>query len=181
MELTRRDAVTALAAAATGSLAGCNAPTNRIDATGRDTETAAVDDHEVATLVAIAEVVYPSPVTGVEEFVRTYSVRRIRDDDAYAAGVAEAVDALDEYTAAFDDADYVALDADRRLEVLDVMSVDVVDPDPDGTRPQRVRHYLVNELLYAFYTSPTGARLAGLENPPGHPGGTQSYQEGPDE
>jgi hypothetical protein len=42
-----------------------------------------------------------------------------------------------------------------------------------------VRHLVVNDLLYALYASPTGARLAGLENPPGHPGGIESYREGP--
>jgi hypothetical protein len=42
-----------------------------------------------------------------------------------------------------------------------------------------VRYYVVDELLYAFYASPVGGGMAGIENPPGYPGGTESYQEGP--
>ncbi|MFC7137904.1 gluconate 2-dehydrogenase subunit 3 family protein [Halobaculum litoreum] len=105
---------------------------------------------------------------------------RLDADEEYAAGVAEAIAGLDDYARSVFGDRYAALDAADRLEALDVLSVDVVDPDPEGTRAQRVRHYVVNELLYAFYTSPTGASLAGLENPPGYPGGTRSYREGPD-
>jgi hypothetical protein len=54
------------------------------------------------------------------------------------------------------------------------------DPDPDGTDAGRVRYYVVNELLYALYASPTGGELVGIENPRGYPGGTASYRRGPD-
>jgi hypothetical protein len=60
------------------------------------------------------------------------------------------------------------------------MGVDLVDPDPDGFSAERVRFYLVNELLYALYSSPTGGTLLGLENPQGYPGGSESYQQGPE-
>ncbi|MEA5408870.1 hypothetical protein VB773_15715 [Haloarculaceae archaeon H-GB2-1] len=53
------------------------------------------------------------------------------------------------------------------------------EPNPDGTTAERVRYYLVNEPLYALYASPTGGTLVGIENPQGHPGGTESYQRGP--
>ncbi|MDS0298941.1 gluconate 2-dehydrogenase subunit 3 family protein [Halogeometricum sp. S1BR25-6] len=180
MELTRRDALAALAAGGAGSLAGCAAPRASDDGTGeREGEAATVGDHEMETLVAVAEVVYPSTVDGVSEFVRTYTGGRVDGEDAYARGVAAAVESLDGYTEEFHGDRYAALPASTRREVLDYMSVDVVEPAPDGTAAQRVRYYVVNELLYAFYTSPTGAGLTGLENPPGHPGGTESYREGP--
>lgn len=193
MQLSRRDALAALSAAGVGSLAGCGAP---IASGGSDgdgaAETAdstedsdrsddAVGSHELATMVAVASAVYPSSVDGVDEFVRTYVGGRSDGDGTDAGGVAEAVTTLDEYTEGLYDAQYVDLSAEDRAEALSVMSVDDVDPDPHGTDPQRVRHYLVNELLFALYASPTGASLAGLENPPGHPGGVQSYREGPDE
>ncbi|MFC7068834.1 gluconate 2-dehydrogenase subunit 3 family protein [Halobaculum lipolyticum] len=182
MELSRRDALAALAAAGAGSIAGCGAPRAADAATGQSaggpTERA-VGETELATLVAVAEVVYPSVVDGVEGFVRTYTGGRVDGAGAYAAGVADAVAALDAYARDVSGGRFVDLDRETRRETLDVMSVDVVEPDPDGTDAQRVRHYVVNELLYAFYTSPTGAGLAGLENPPGHPGGTVSYREGP--
>ena len=68
--------------------------------------------------------------------------------------------------------------ADRDA-LLDQMSVDVADPDPDGVDRERVRYYVVNELLFALYATPTGGKLVGIENPQGYPGGTASYQRGP--
>ncbi|MFC7098937.1 gluconate 2-dehydrogenase subunit 3 family protein [Halobaculum marinum] len=184
MELSRRDALAALAAAGVagaGSLAGCSAPTADGAATSPPGDgESPVGEHELTTLVAVASVVYPSAVEGVEEFVATYTGGRVDGGDDYAAGVATAIADLDDYTRDLFGDEYAALDAERRLEALDVMSVDVVEPARHGTAAQRVRHYVVNELLYALYTSPTGAALAGLENPPGYPGGTRSYQEGPD-
>jgi hypothetical protein len=172
MKLSRRDALAALAAAGTGSLAGCAA----LDS---DDGADAIDTDKLETLMAVAETVYPSAVDGVESFVERYVDGRTRSDTDRATAVAEAVETLDEYARTFHDDRYANLSAETRREVLDHMSVDVVDPAPDGTDAERVRHYLVNELLYALYSSPTGASLAGLENPPGHPGGIQSYQEGP--
>jgi hypothetical protein len=63
--------------------------------------------------------------------------------------------------------------------VLDEMGVDTADPDPEGPDPARVRFYVVNDLLFALYASPTGGELVGIENPQGHPGGTDSYRRGP--
>jgi len=188
MQLSRRDALVALSTASVGSLAGCGAPvvgdgpddSEATDENERGVQGGgAVGEHELTTLVGVARTVYPSVVDGVDEFVRTYLDRRVAADGAYARGVAEAVATLDDYVEGLYETRYVDLSSADRAEALDVMSVDDVDPDPDGTDPQRVRHYLVNELLFALYASPTGASLAGLENPPGHPGGIQSYREGP--
>ncbi|MUV59538.1 gluconate 2-dehydrogenase subunit 3 family protein [Halobacterium sp. CBA1126] len=174
MELTRRDVLAALAAAGAAGAAGAGALT--LSERGDDDP---VGDHEVATLVAVADVVYPSAVDGVESFVEQYSVGRFEDRPEYAAGVADAVAALDEYTQHWDDADFVALDADARESTLSGMQVDTATPAPDGADRERVRYYLVNELLYALFSTPTGGKLAGIENPQGHPGGTASYQRGP--
>lgn len=172
MELTRRDTLAALSAVGVGSVAGCSAPT------GDDGETD-VDEHAVQTLVAVGETVYPSSVEGVDSFVREYTVTRVRGGAAYEAGVADAVARLDAYVEQFHDESYAALPVEERAAVLDRMGVDTAEPVPDGVDRERVRYYLVNELLYAFYSTPTGASLAGLENPPGHPGGTESYRRGP--
>lgn len=177
MELTRRDVLAALSAAGVGSLTGCSELLE--DVTG-GADGGPITDHEVSTLVALAEVVYPSSVTDVEEFVRDYSAVRVRDERTYARGVSDAVAALDDYVSEWHEEPYASLPADTRADLLGYMGVDTADPDPEGIASERVRYYLVNELLYAFYASPTGAGLAGLENPPGHPGGTQSYQQGPD-
>jgi hypothetical protein len=164
VRLTRRDALAALSAVAAGG-AGC------LDSGS------ALGDHERATLVAVAEVIYPSEVDGVASFVRDYAVGRAEDDPDHREGVEEAVTALDRQAEAFHDAPFSeAADPDG---VLRGMGVDGADPDPDGERRERVRYYLVNDLLYALYASPTGGELAGIENPQGHPGGVASYRHLP--
>lgn len=179
MELTRRDVLGALSAAGVGSVSGCSDLLDGGTIGEGPTDEDPITDHDVETLVALAEVVYPSGVTEIESFVRKYSVARVRDDRSYARGVSETVARLDDYVAEWHDDSYADLSASARMDVLEQMTVDTADPDPDGVAGERIRYYLVNELLYAFYASPTGAGLVGLENPPGHPGGTTSYQEGP--
>ncbi|NEU59019.1 gluconate 2-dehydrogenase subunit 3 family protein [Halorussus sp. MSC15.2] len=179
MELTRRDALAALAASGvavgTGAVVGTDS-----DGGLRNpfAETPSPEDR-MATLLAVAGVVYPSAVTGVEEFVRTYALGRTKDRADYREGMVEALSTLDEYARTWHGADFRGLDAETRESVLDQMGADTADPDPEGSDPARVRYYLVNELLYALYTSPTGGRLVGIENPQGHPGGTGSYRRGP--
>ncbi|WP_323676966.1 twin-arginine translocation signal domain-containing protein [Halorubellus sp. PRR65] len=175
MELTRRDAMGALAAA--GVVVGAGVVADRF--TGSEDDPPPFDGHALATTVAVGRAVYPSDLENVESFVRTYALSRSEDDDAYRAGMAAAVAALDEYTREWYDSDYVDLSAETAETVLYEMGVDVEDPDPEGVPAERVRYYLVNELLYALYTTDTGGRLVGLENPQGFPGGTDSYQRGP--
>ena len=172
MELTRRDALAALAAGGT-ALGGVAALRQR------EPDGEAVGEHETATLEAAARVLYPSAVSGVSEFVEGYATGRYRDRPEHARGVAEAVATLDEYAREWYDGAYRDLDAEVRDSLLSEMGLDVADPDPGGDDPERVRYYVVNELLYALYASPTGGRLVGIENPQGHPGGTESYQRGP--
>jgi hypothetical protein len=172
MELSRRDVVAALGAA--GVAAGAGALGSGL------LDGDPVEAHEVATLVAVAEVVYPSAVEGVESFVREYSLARVRDRPGHARGVADAVAALDDRGRDWFDGEFRHLDADARRTLLDQMCVDAADPDPAGDDRERVRYFVVNELLFALYTTPTGGRLAGIENPQGHPGGTDSYRRGPE-
>lgn len=172
MELTRRDVLAALAAAGAGVGGGAVLLS--------ESESDAIGDHEVETLVAVASVVYPNEVGGADSFARKYSVNRVRDRPEYAEGIADAVHALDDYAQAWHDDDFASLDRETRESALDGMDVDVADPVPGGTNRERVRYYLVNELLYALFTTPTGGELAGIENPQGHPGGTTTYQRGPE-
>lgn len=138
-----------------------------------------IGDRERATLVALARTVYPTAVDGVPSFVERYTVGRARERPAYARGVAEAAATLDDYATEFFGDRFAALAPATRDDLLREMAVDTVSPDPGGTDPQRVRYYLVNELLYALYTTPTGGELVGLENPQGYPGGIESYRRPP--
>lgn len=171
MELSRRDAVAALAAIGAG--AGGLAAVSRHrrpdgDASG-----------PVSAMVAAAEVCYPSEVEGVDTFVRAFLEGRL-DSEAHAAGVEEAVADLDRYARGWHDAPFADLSMADREDTLRSAGVDTADERPDGGAPERIRYYVVNELLLALYASPTGGELVGIENPQGHAGGLDTYQRGPD-
>ena len=178
MELTRRDVVAALAAA--GVAVGGATVGSFGDDEGEKGEDGPLGDDAVATLVAAAEVLYPSAVSAVPTFVERYARGRAADRAEHAAGTADAVAYLDEYAEAWHDAPFAALDPGTRATAFDRMGADTTDPDPEGSDTERVRYYVVNELLFALYASPTGGELVGQENPRGHPGGIDSYQRGPE-
>jgi len=171
-ELDRRDVLKALGAAGVTASAGAGL------LQWRDREP--TGDHERQTLHAVAETVYPSEVEGIEAFVDGFVSGRLEADSDRAAGIADAVGELDAYAREWEDAAFRELSPETRDETLRGMGVAAADPDPDGYPPERVRYYLVNELLYALYSSPTGGELVGVENPQGHPGGTSSYQQPPE-
>jgi hypothetical protein len=173
MELSRRDALAALGAAAAGGGAAAVA--------GEVRPPRAADRSEVPldTLVAAAEVLYPSAVEEHREFVETYVGGRVADRPAYRRGLADAAAEMDAAAREWEGAAFADLSPAARDRVLRELGLPTAEPDPDGPAPERIRYYVVNDLLYALYTSPTGGRLVGIENPPGHPGGTTSYQRGP--
>ncbi|AQL44372.1 hypothetical protein BV210_17345 [Halorientalis sp. IM1011] len=189
MELTRRDAVAALGAL--GVAGGAAALSQSDDGDGKtderattptesDDDRASLSDHDLTTAVAVAESIYPSAVENVEGFVTDFLRGRVADDPERATDIGETVDYLDGYVSTWYDVDaFVSLPPETRTEVFSDMNADTVDPEPDGGDVQRVRYYLINDLLFALYASPTGGELVGIENPQGHPGGTTSYQRGP--
>lgn len=181
MELTRRDALVALAAAggvgvAVGAGGSVDLPVGDGSETTADSSPTEPPAAVLETLTAAAEVLYPSQVEGHREFVETFVVGRIEGRESYAAGVAETATALNDLARNWQDAPFADLDAAVRDRLLRDLGVETADPDPDGPVSERVRYFVVDELLYAFYSSPTGGRLVGIENPIGHPGGHQSYQ-----
>jgi hypothetical protein len=170
VELTRRDALAALAVGA-GSTAGCvSTPDSNDDERLERT---------VESLVAAAEVVYPTDVEDPREFVETYVAGRIEGRPAYREGVEAAVAELDSLSETWYDASFSGLSPPQRDEVLRQSGADTAEADPGGGQAGQIRYYVVNELLYALFSSPAGGRLVGTENPVGHPGGIASYQRGP--
>ncbi len=180
--LTRRDALAALTAAGVAGAGSYALTRDSADggASPAPDESGPLGAHERETLTAVARVVYPEAVEGVEEFVRTYAAGRTGDRPERARAIADAVATLDERAGQRDGTPFADLSPGRRDELLSEMGVDVVDPDPDGIVAARIRYYVVNELLFALYASPTGGRLVGIENPQGHPGGIDSYRRGPE-
>ena len=178
-ELTRRDALAALTTV--GVAAGATALTWDSVVDAPEEQSVALTDHDRQLLDAIAEAVYPTAVSGISEFVETYVVGRVTDEPDRLASVVSGVRYVDRYAKEWYDTPYLDLSADRREAALKAMGAGVTDPDPNGSEVGQLRFYVINELLYALYTSPTGGKLLGLENPQGHPGGTDSYQHGPPE
>jgi hypothetical protein len=180
MELTRRDAVAALAAL--GGAGGAAFGYTRLHADSDGDRPAAEnlpgDDHVVETMVAVARVVYPSEVSGVVSFGTAFLDSRLDESD-HADGIRDAVAELDDRGESWHDGRVVDLPPETRGQLLRESGADTADEDPTGTTAERVRYFVVNELLLALYASPTGGELVGIENPQGHPGGTESYQQGP--
>jgi len=171
MQLTRRDAVSALTAlGASVAVAGCG-DTGSTQQSDADTEIR-------ETMVAAAEVVYPDEVTGIEAFVTTFLDSRLTGE-SHAAGVGDAVAAVNDRAESWYDDRFPALSAADRDSLLREVGADTAEPRREGSTAEEVRYYVVNELLLALYSSPTGGELVGLENPQGHAGGIDSYQRGP--
>jgi hypothetical protein len=184
MELTRRDAAAALAAiGATGGVAlgvrratddeGAEAAAPAWDGEGTP------DDEAVRTaMTALAEPLYPEAVSGIDAFVEAFLGGRL-DGSSHDAGVRAAVAEVESAARSWYGAPVADLPPDEREAVLRELGADTAEEDPTGTAAERVRYYVVNELLLALYASPTGGELVGIENPQGYAGGAESYQRGP--
>ncbi|MFC7203825.1 gluconate 2-dehydrogenase subunit 3 family protein [Haloferax namakaokahaiae] len=173
MRLTRRDALAVLAGL--GLVSGGAALVETFDPPTADGQRESANVDTVATMVAAGEVVYPNGVEGVDEFVETYVLGRASDDDR-ESGFSETAADLDAVARDWHDAPFAELDAETRDTLLRQLGTPTADPVPDGTLSERIRFHVVNELLYAFYASPTGGELVGIENPIGYGGGTESYR-----
>jgi len=186
MELTRRDAAAALAAVgATGGIAlatrhAGDGPNDdrRAGDTGDGDDQLPDEAAVTASMAGVATVLYPSEVDGVERFVDRFLDDRL-DGSGHAEGVREAIGELDGAARSWHGAPITELSEGDRDRLLREVGADTAEEDPGGTFAERVRYYVVNELLLALYASPTGGELVGLENPQGHPGGTESYRRGP--
>ena len=170
IELTRRDAVVALSASVlAGSAVTADQLTGRADVK--------VTDEEQRKLVSLAEVLYPSAVEPTSSFVETYVVGRYELSDEHINGLVEALETVEKTSKSETGVSFEALDRRSRDAVLRETGAQRARPDPDGTVAQKVRYYVVNELLYALYRTPVGGELVGNPNPAGFPGGVDTYQK----
>ncbi|WP_336022954.1 gluconate 2-dehydrogenase subunit 3 family protein [Halobellus salinisoli] len=187
MKLTRRDALAAVAAA--GATVGGGALAGRIEPPRADSDADAAPgpassaNPSLSTdlldlLDAVAEVLYPREASGRRAFVEEYALGRTEGRPIYRDGVREAAAQLDAVARDWHGDSYADLDAETRDTLLRRLGVETAEPDPEGPITDRIRFYLVDNLLFAFYASPAGGRLVGIENPIGYPGGIESYQRG---
>lgn len=143
-----------------------------------DPDGGAVSDTHVEVLGSVAEVIYPSAVTVDEEFIRTYVTGRSEDRPTYRTEVREGLERIQRAGTEWYGAEFVSLSPEIREDVLERIGVKRVPPRPGGRTPERIRYYIINDLLYALYTTPVGGALLGRSNPQGYPGGLESYQRG---
>lgn len=175
MRLTRRDAVAALV---TGGAAGAVAsvfPTDVVESARTD-RTPQFTDTDIRELAAVAEVVFPSAIEVTPEYVEGV-VSGLPADRR--RGLGSTLDRLERYMLDAYGTSLADLPVERRELVLRSLGVDRAGSSPDGSLPQRVRFYIVNQFLYALYTTPRGTGLVGIDNPVGYPGGYDSYQQPP--
>ncbi len=171
MELTRRDAIMAIG--------GMGAASAYIGMTVRG-DVADLEEAEiVALLVAAAEVLYPSQVEVTDAFVQTYVRGRRANRPDHLAGQAESLKELNTHAHHIGGRSFPALSERRRESVFRRLGVHRAPPVQGGTVQERMRYYVVNDLLYVLYSTPTGGRLLGCKNPPGHPGGLTAYRRRP--
>lgn len=171
MKLTRRDALLALSAG--GLAVGAESVANRAS----DVEQPGLTTTELDTLVALAEILYPTQVDPSAAFVETFVVERFSDR---RARLETAVESLRKVARRDTGRGFESLSPNRRESVLRATGADRAYPDPNGTRAQQLRYYLVNGLLFALYSTPHGAELVGSTNPRGYPGGQEAYQRRPE-
>lgn len=172
MELTRRDALVVL-----GGITGGAAVVGTVRETFDDFDEDGVTDR----LHAVAEAIYPPAVDVDRGFVSTYVVGRLGGRERYAREQSEALETLDDHARRRTGRSIPALTPSRRRTVLTNMGVHVAHANPEGTVQERVRYYVVDDLLYVLFSTPVGGKLVGCENPPGYPGGVDAYQRGPGE
>lgn len=176
MELTRRDALIALGSGLSISafIAGRKIKEkNNIDIKKIDGFT----EHKQETLIAIAKIVYPTSLSGINEFVKTYSIGKMSNRPEYRTSIINSINLIDRLSEEWYDKKYINLDKKNQESVLREIGSDTAEPKKSGSPAERIRYYIINELLYALYTTPKGGRLVGIENPQGYPGGLETYQK----
>lgn len=191
MELTRRDVIAALTAAGISAGAGAmsleltdfggssgKSASNTVSPVTKQgsTATEGLSEAVIDLLDAVAAVIYPNAVENRREFVARYTQARTANRPAYREGMVDAAVELDAVARDWHGTPYAAVSSSTADTLLDNLGVDTADPIDDGTISEQIRFYLIDDLLYALYTTPTGGRLVGIENPVGHPGGIKSYQ-----
>ncbi|MDS0257788.1 gluconate 2-dehydrogenase subunit 3 family protein [Haloarcula sp. S1CR25-12] len=177
MKLTRRDAIGALSTAGIAAVAGCESLGGDRTDTESGTKTAAgtPGDGEMGSdsgaMMALAEALYPSDAEVTEEYLGTYLYGRMVDEESYRTEVQAGVDTLDRLARDAHESRFAELSGGERVGLIEDTDLRTGDSVPDGTDIQRANYYLVDELLFAFYASPTGGERVGNPNPRGWPGG----------
>lgn len=165
---TRRDMLSAVAIGTVGGVLLASVPIQRDHDRPRERDTSALRDDELSTVAGVADVVYPTSVSISTEFLLGYA-RRL--DPSRMAEFRAVLRELNRESRVVFGMDFGDASDDEREALLRALGVDSTYPRPDGTLAGRIRYHVVNGLLYALFTTPSGTQLVGVDNPKGHPGG----------
>lgn len=169
MKLTRRHAILAAAG---------------VSAAGLGTyELAAADEvsdgpftqRERAMLVTVAEAVYPWELAAAADVLVPYFTRL---DDRRTAATRRTLAEFDRLAQSAFGVPLETLSAEEGRTLLRTLGSDRIQSSPTGTLAERVRFHLVNSILFALMTHPSGTAPFDIDNPVGYPGGFASYTEG---
>jgi len=178
---TRRDTLLSLGGVTVGAAIygyGVRPLTTNAGNEGDEPDASVSSDH-VETMTALAEAVYPTAVSIDESYIANRVFGRTEPQPGHMDEVYASLDNLEDYARARFGDPIPALSPKRRRAVLRSMGVTESHPKPDGTLAERVRFYVLNDLIYVLFTSPISSDLTGIENPPGHPGGREAYRRAP--
>lgn len=181
--LTRRGFFTALGGtglAATSYGYGIDSGRSLTAATKTQSGSHPASQYHIDVMTAIARAVYPSAVSVDSSFIESRVFGRVEPKTDHFENLVAAIEAVDSHARARFGGGVTDISAARRRRVLQSMGVTTVHPTADGTTAERIRFYLLNDLLYALFTSSVGGELMGIDNPPGYPGGREAYRRGPD-
>jgi len=173
MKLSRRDALVVFAGG------GLVASTALDSALGPERDTTITDRH-VDDLVDICRILYPSSIEPSRDFVETFVVGRYRGREEHLLGLVDSLGEIRTASKRETGRSFSELPRSQQETVLRATGADRAYPDPDGAIAQQIRHYVIDDLLYAFYKTPAGGKLVGNANPTGYPGGTDAYQQSPE-
>ena len=172
IKLTKRDALAALAGL--GMAIGLVQHRTHVHSLEED-----IDQEDIQNLLAVCDVIFPRQVETTPEFVKTFVIGRIKFRPNYQKNLRASVSRINQVSNQKYGKDFYSLLFKTREKIFREMALDQVSPDPDGPMPNKVRYYVINELLFALYTSPIGGQLLGNENPIGYAGGLDAYQQAP--
>jgi hypothetical protein len=123
------------------------------------------------TLVGVADVLYPSEVEPTEDFIETFMFGRITDEEDHRERLTAGIETLNTLADEEFGSPFMALGTDERVALFEETELRSGESVHDGTDIEQLNYHILDELLFAFYSSPKGGELVGNPNPRGFPGG----------
>lgn len=169
MNLSRREALLGLLGVSTGvSLSTYELTGNRYGSDGRRS----LSRRDREALLTIADIVHPANPGGFEPVIARYVRRLPASRERALLGTLSELDGVSRRQLG---AGFGSLSTPEARLLLEGLGVDGVQSNRQGTLAERIRFHLINSVMYALLTDPSGTAVLGIDNPVGYPGGFSSY------